>query len=99
MIKIIIADNLYKKTIGLMGKKNFNYGMYFPKVNSIHTFFMKEKIDIVGLNNDNIIMEIYPNVPKNKIIILRDSINTLELPANYSQKLKIGDYLNPNSLI
>src|SRR5574344_723581 len=90
MIKIIKANTFLKKTIGLMGKKNINYGMFFPNVNSIHTFFMTESIDLIGLNKEMIITEIIPNVNKNRIIILSNSKHTLELPNNYSKNFKIG---------
>ena len=37
-IKVKIANNFFKKLIGFMGKKDFDYGIIFPKTNSIHTF-------------------------------------------------------------
>ena len=89
-MKIIIANTFNKKLKGLMGQKNINYGMFFPNVNSIHTFFMKEPIDIIGLNKDMIITEIYPNIKPNNIIILNKSAHTLELPNNYSKYYNIG---------
>ena len=76
-MKIIIADTFNKKLKGLMGQKNINYGMFFPNVNGIHTFFMKEPIDVIGLNKDMTIMEIYPIVTPNKMLILNKSIHTL----------------------
>lgn len=89
-MKIIIANTYLLKLRGLIGKKNINYGMYFPNVNKIHTFFMKEPIDIIGLSNKKTITEIYPNVKPNRIVILKRSKHTLELPNNASKKLKIG---------
>lgn len=93
-MRILQADTHLKKLKGLIGKKNINYGMIFYNVKSIHTFFMKESIDIVGINNDYIITEIHPNIKPNKIIILKKSIHTIELPNNYSKKLKIGMHIN-----
>ena len=34
---IIVANTFYKRLVGLIGEKNINYGMLFPKCNSIHT--------------------------------------------------------------
>ena len=65
---IIIAKSFFKRLIGLMGKKDINYGMFFPKCNSIHTFFMKENIDVVGLDENNEVIYKYENLPKNKVI-------------------------------
>ena len=89
-MKIIIAKTFKQKLIGFMGQKNIKHGIYFPSVNKIHTYFMKEKIDIIGLNKENIITEIISNVPKNKIIILRKSTHTLELPNGQSKKYHLG---------
>ncbi len=93
-MKIIIAKTFYQKLIGLMGKHNINYGMFFPNVASIHTFFMREAIDIIGLNKDMIITEIYPNITPNHTLFLKKSIHTLEVPKGYSKKFKIGQKVN-----
>lgn len=93
-MKIIYANNFYLKFKGLMFQKNINYGMYFPNINKIHTFFMRENIDIIGLDNNNKICDIYQNIKPNKIIILKNSIHTLELPLNSKNSYKIGDTIN-----
>ncbi len=93
MIKIIIAKSFKDKLLGLMGKKNINYGLFFPNVNKIHTFFMKEPIDIIGIDKNMIITEKYYNITPNNIIILRKSIHTLELPKGYSKNYKINEKL------
>ena len=56
MIKILIAKTFKDKLLGLMFQKNINYGLYFPNVNKIHTFFMKEPIDIIGLDKNMIVV-------------------------------------------
>lgn len=89
-MKIITATTYMQKLTGLMGKKNINYGMFFPNVSSIHTFFMKESIDIIGLNNKMIVTSIYENVKPNKILILKDAKHTLELPKGKSKHYHIG---------
>ena len=93
---IIIAKSFFKRLIGLMGKKDINYGMFFPKCNSIHTFFMKENIDIVGLDENNEVIYKYENLPKNKVIKInydRKKTSILELPANSTAKIRIGTLL------
>ena len=89
-MKIITAKTYMQKLTGLMGKKNINYGMFFPNVSSIHTFFMKESIDVIGLNNKMIVTSIYKNVKPNKILILKDAKHTLELPKGKSKHYHIG---------
>ena len=89
-MKIITAKTYMQKLTGLMGKKNINYGMFFPNVSSIHTFFMKDSIDVIGLNNKMIVTSIYENVKPNKILILKDAKHTLELPKGKSKRYHIG---------
>lgn len=79
-----------QKLTGLMGKKNINYGIFFPGVSSIHTFFMKESIDVIGLNDAMIVTSVYENVKPNKIIILKNANHTLELPKGESKRYHIG---------
>lgn len=89
-MKIITAKTYMQKLTGLMGKKNINYGMFFPGVSSIHTFFMKESIDVIGLNDAMIVTSIYENVKPNKILILKIANHTLELPKGESKHYHIG---------
>ena len=90
-MKIKLANTFLKKLIGLMFKKNINYGLFFTNTNKIHTCFMKECIDIYGLNNNNEIVEVKKNIKPWKIIILRKSKHTLEIPSNLNYNLNIGD--------
>lgn len=89
-MKIITAKTYMQKLTGLMGKKNINYGMFFPGVSSIHTYFMKESIDVIGLNDAMIVTSIYENVKPNKILILKNANHTLELPKGESKRYHIG---------
>ena len=94
--EIIIADTFYKRLTGLIGQKNINFGMLFPKCNSIHTYFMKENIDIIGLDKNNEVIYKYENLDKNRIIKINNDIkrtSILELPANSSKKIRIGTIL------
>ncbi|MDO4375861.1 MAG: DUF192 domain-containing protein [bacterium] len=89
-MKIITAKTYMQKLTGLMGKKNINYGMFFPEVSSIHTFFMKESIDVIGLNDAMVVTSIYEDVKPNKILILKNAKHTLELPRGESKRYHIG---------
>ncbi len=88
-----IANTFIKRLFGLMGKRNIKNGLFFPKTRSIHTFFMREKIDIIMINNDNEIIYYQKNVPKNRIIIKRKAYHTIELPSNSLKNIIIGDKL------
>ena len=92
-IEIKKATNFKDRLLGLMGKTNITYGILFPYCNAIHTFFMKENIDVIGLNENNQVIYIYRDVPKNKIVKVSEEpkkTSILEIPKNTSQKLYIG---------
>ena len=94
--KIIKASSFFKRLKGLMGKTSINYGMLFPNCNSIHTYFMKENIDIVGLDENNEVIYKYQNLQKNQIIHINNhkkKTSILELPNNASKKIKLNSIL------
>ena len=94
---IKIATNFIDRLMGFMGKTNIQSGILFPKCNSVHTFFMKEEIDIIGLDSENTILFIERNCAKNKIIRINHSIkktSILELPKNTSFSLNVGDTIH-----
>jgi len=91
-IKLQIANTFFKKLKGFMFKKNINYCIRF-KTNSIHTFFMKEKIDIVMTDRNNKVLYIFKNLEKNKIIIKKDTYFTYEFPNNFIENISVGDIL------
>ena len=79
-----IANTFFKKFLGLMGKKNIKTGYFFPKTKSIHTFFMKEHIDVLLCDNDNTILYYYSNLSPNKIILPKKGVSKVyEIPVGY----------------
>lgn len=64
-------------------KAKITNGICFIKTNSIHTFFMLQKIDVLMTDKLNNILYAYPNFPPNKIIMpKKDVYYTYELPLN-----------------
>ncbi len=95
-VEIKKATSFKDRLMGFMGKTNFDYGILFPNCNSIHTFFMKENIDVIGLNEKNQVIYIYRDVPKNKVVKVSGEpkkTSILELPKNTSQKIYVGSIL------
>ena len=90
---VLVADTFKKKLFGLMGKKNIKTGMFFPKTKSIHTFFMKETIDIIMIDKNNNVVYYQKNVPKRKIIIKKEAYHTIELPRNSLNNINVHDKL------
>ena len=92
-MKIVVAKNFKEKLIGLMFKKNINYYLLIKNCKSIHTFFMKENIDVLLIDKNNKILDIKRNIKPNKIIIFKSKkrTNILEMPNNSSLKYNIND--------
>jgi len=98
-IKIYEAKTFKQRLIGLMFKKNFNYGLLFKNCNSIHTFFMKENIDVVMTDKNNKVLYIKKNMKKNRIILPKKGVyNTYEFPANFIKDIKINDKLKTQEI-
>ena len=94
------AKNFKDKLIGLMFKKNINYGILFYNCKSIHTFFMKENIDVILLDKNNKILKINRDIKPNRILIFKTKkrTNILELPSNSSKSFKINQIIDINNL-
>ena len=83
-IKCINCKSFFSRLKGFMFKKNINNAILFEHCNSIHTFFMKENIDVIMCNKDNEILFYFPNLTKNKIIFPKKGVSkVIELPCNY----------------
>lgn len=83
-IEIIECKNFFSRLKGFMFEKNIDYALLFNKCNSIHTFFMKENIDVIMCDKNNIIRYYFNDVGKNMIIWPKKKIyKTIELPVNY----------------
>lgn len=96
-IELIECKSFYSRLMGFMFKKNINNALLFNKCNSIHTFFMKENIDVIMCNKDNNILYFYKNLNKNKVILPKKNIyKVYETPSNYfdikiNTKMKASD--------
>ena len=93
-LKIYEYKTFFKKLFGLMNKKNINYGIRINNCNSIHTFFMKENIDVIMCDKDNNILYYYKDLSKNKVILpIKKAKYVYEFPINTISKynLKLND--------
>ena len=93
-IKVYEAKTFKQRLFGLMFKRNINYCLLFKKCNSVHTFFMKEKIDVVMTDKNNKVLYIKKNMKKNRIILPKKGVyNTYEFPNNFIKDLEINETL------
>ena len=87
------ANTFFKRFMGLMWKKNIQTGLFFPRTNSIHTFFMKDQIDIIMINKKNEVVFYQKNLGKNKVIIKRKAYHTIELPKGSLKNINLGNHI------
>lgn len=92
---IEICNTFFKRLVGFMfRKKKITIGKCFPNCNSIHTFFMFQKIDVIFCDKNMKIIKIYKSFPKNRIILpVKNAYYTFELPENSTNKFKIGNQI------
>ena len=82
-IDIKVCNSFFTRFKGFMFKKNINNILCFPKCNSIHTFFMLKKIDVIMTNKENKVLYIYNNLKPFKVILPKKNVYyTYELPNN-----------------
>ena len=85
------CKSFFSRLKGFMFTKNINKALLFDKCNSIHTFFMKENIDVIMCDNNNVILFYYKNMGKNKVILPKKGVKKVfETPSNYFD-IKIGE--------
>ena len=86
------CKSFFERLKGFMFQKNINTFLYFNHCNSIHTFFMKEEIDVLLCNKENIILYYYPSLSPNKIILPKKNVTkVIELPKNYMKNIKVKE--------
>lgn len=92
-MKIKETKGFYQRLKGFMFyQKNIDYGLVFKKCNSIHTFFMRQPIDVIMTDINHKILYIYPNFKPWKIILPKKNVYyTYELPLGSTTKFKIND--------
>ena len=83
-IDIYECISFFSRLKGFMFTKNINHALLFNRCNSIHTFFMKENIDVLMCDKDDNILYYYNNLKKNKIILPKKGVyKIIELPVNF----------------
>ena len=83
-IELYECKSFFSRLRGFMFKKNISNALLFDRCNSIHTFFMKENIDVIMCNKDNDILFFYRDLSKNKIIWPKKGVTKVfETPSGY----------------
>ena len=90
-IELLECKSFFSRLKGFMFQKKIDKALLFNNCNSIHTFFMKENIDVIMCNKDNLILYYYNNLGRNKVILPKRGVKkTIETPVGYFS-IKIND--------
>lgn len=83
-IDLYNCKSFFSRFKGFMMEKNINRALLFDKCNSIHTFFMKENIDVIMCDKDNKILFFYNDLSRSKVILPKKGVTKVfETPSNY----------------
>lgn len=83
-IDLYECKSFFSRLRGFMFTRSIDKALLFDRCNSIHTFFMKENIDVIMCDNDNNILYFYKDLPKNKIILPKKGVRKVfETPNGY----------------
>ena len=81
-IKIKKCIDFKSRLLGLMFKKDFNYGLLFENCNMIHTMFMRKSIDVLGLDKNNIVIDYKKDLKPYRFLRIKNAKKIIELPCN-----------------
>lgn len=92
--KIIRQESFSRRLLGLMFRKNIKVEEYFffERCKSVHTCFLRFKIDVIGVDENYRVVQIEQNVEPWKLVILKKNTkHILERKARHLDKeLAIG---------
>ncbi|MDH3324220.1 MAG: pilus assembly protein [Candidatus Peregrinibacteria bacterium] len=92
------AQSFWTRAVGFLFSRNFN-SIFFPRCNSIHTFFMKRNINLVWVNEKFEVLKIENNVPQRRIKTCKLAFGVFEFlttDKSYPSGLQLGDQLQPS---
>ena len=104
VIKVEIADNAFKRFLGLMGRRRLDSGrgLFLTPCNSIHMCFMRFAIDAVYVDKNYRIKKIVRGLrPWIGLSMCLGAFGVLELPAGDADKfnLEVGQSFNVNKKV
>lgn len=96
---VIIADTVFNRMKGLLGKKDFkqDQALVLKPANSIHTFFMRFPIDVIFIDYNGKVIALRENlIPWRITPIYWKSAFVIELPAKViiQTKTSVRDTIN-----
>lgn len=87
-----VADSFFARFRGLMGKSPIERPLWIVPCSDIHTFFMKEEIDVLFVSKEGRVLRMIETMPKNSMSgAVRGAYGVLELPAHTLRNMKLTE--------
>lgn len=81
--RVRVADSYFARLRGLMGKRDIRTGLLLRPCAQVHTYFMKEPIDVVYLDRKGRVLSVETAMEPGRVGFYIHGANAvLELPAN-----------------
>lgn len=88
-----VADTMWKRMRGLLGKASYDHVMYFPHTNNVHTFLMRFSIDVLQCNIHGVVVAKETMPPNQMSQKVTDSVAVFEATAGTFAAINLGDTL------
>jgi uncharacterized protein len=97
--ELSVATSFYSRAKGLIGTKNLSQekGIWFPKTNWIHTFFMSIPIDVIYLDKSFKVKKVDHSLKPWKLaspVFGADSVIEVSAGWALNKNIEIGDLLD-----
>lgn len=93
ILETIPCISFPSRLIGLMFQRNIKIGRFFPNCNSIHTFFMREPIDILFVDLKNQVIGGFLALKPWRVSSLKKGYAVYEFPQNTFDHIPLGDMI------
>lgn len=96
--EVMVAENLFQRLRGLLFRPDWKGGMLLP-AKSVHTFFMKQNIDVFFLDRyGKVIHAVLDMKPWRVTKVVRRAKIALEVPSGKLGDLMTGHYIKLDQL-
>jgi len=81
--RVRVADNYFLRLKGLMGARDIKTGLLLRPCAQIHTYFMREPIDVIYLDRAGRVLSVEPAMEPGRVgFYIHGAFSVLELPAH-----------------
>ena len=83
-IELKECKSFFSRFRGFMLIKNINKALLFNHCNSIHTFFMRDNIDVIMCDGDGNVLFFWRDFGRGRVILPKRGVKyTIETPKNF----------------